>query len=100
MGNHRGCVNRNLCRTMKHQHMPPRLFHRFFRWYCNPKLLDAIEGDLLEVYGQRIESVGKRRADFRFAIDVVLLLRPNIIKSFEGQRNLNRYGMYKSYFKI
>jgi putative ABC transport system permease protein len=85
---------------MKHRYMPPALFHRFFRWYCNPKLVDAIEGDLLEVYGQRIASVGKRRADFRFAIDVVLLLRPNIIRSFEGQRNLNRYGMYKSYFKI
>ena len=85
---------------MKRQHIPPRLFHRFFRWYCHPRLLDAIEGDLLEVYGQRVDGIGKRRANFRFAVDVILLLRPNIIRSFEGQKNLNRYGMYKSYIKI
>jgi putative ABC transport system permease protein len=80
--------------------MPPRMFHRFFRWYCHPKLLDVIEGDLLEDYGQHRQKIGKARADLKFMLDVMLLLRPNIIKPFEGQKNLNRYGMYKSYFKI
>src|SRR5688572_8877807 len=32
---------------------PPILFLRLFRWYCHPKLVKHIEGDLLEVYQGR-----------------------------------------------
>jgi len=79
---------------------PPQLFLRFFRWYCHPRMQDYIEGDLLEVYHQRHKQFGKRKADVKFMIDVILLFRPGIIKPPEGFRNLNTYGMYKSYFKI
>lgn len=79
---------------------PPRLFLSFFRWYCHPKLKDHIEGDLIEVYKERLISSGKRSADRKFIIDVLLLFRPGIIRPFEGPRNLTTYGMYKSYFKI
>ncbi|MBY0433257.1 MAG: ABC transporter permease, partial [Cyclobacteriaceae bacterium] len=79
---------------------PPQLPLRFFRWYCHPKLVDHIEGDLIEVYQQRLEKFGKRKADIRFIIDVLLLFRPRIIKPMEGYQKLNTYGMYKSYFKI
>src|SRR6187431_2316289 len=81
-------------------HTPPKLSLRFFRWFCHPKLLKYIEGDLMELYDERIREKGKRIADIRFVIDVLLLLRPSIIKPAEGYKNLNNYGMYKSYFKI
>jgi putative ABC transport system permease protein len=80
--------------------MPPRLPHRIFRWFCHPKLVDHIEGDLLEVYGQRKSKLGKRRADLHFTIDVFLLCRPGIIRPAEGTQHMNAYGMYKSYLKI
>jgi putative ABC transport system permease protein len=80
--------------------MPPRFFHRFFLWYCHPRLVDHIEGDLLEVYGERIKKIGKRKADTRFIIDVLLLLRPKIVRPTEGYKNLNNYGMIKNYFRI
>ncbi len=79
---------------------PPRLPLSFFRWYCHPKLLDHIEGDLIEVYQQRLQKVGKREADMKFIIDVLLLFRPSIIKPMEGYKNLNNYGMIKNYFRI
>jgi len=79
---------------------PPKLFLKFFRWYCHPKLLDHIEGDLIEVYQQRLQKVGKRKADLKFIIDVLLLFRPSIIRPIEGYQNLNNYGMIKSYLKI
>jgi putative ABC transport system permease protein len=79
---------------------PPNVFLKFFRWYCHPKLADHIEGDLIEVYQQRLEKIGKSKADIKFIIDVLLLLRPRIIKPLEGHQNLNTYGMYKNYFKI
>ena len=61
---------------------------------------DYIEGDLMEVYDVRLKTVGKRKADVRFIIDVLLLLRPGIIRPAEGYKQLNTYGMYKSYLKV
>jgi putative ABC transport system permease protein len=83
---------------MKHQ--PPNIFLRFFRWFCHPKLRDSIEGELMELYGERVERNGKFKADLKFIIDVTILFRPGIIRPSEGTQQLNTYGMYKSYFKI
>lgn len=82
------------------QHKPPQLFLKFFRWYCHPKMLHYIEGDLMEVYEKRFKKSGKRVADWRFIVDVILLFRRGIIKPAGGYRNLDTYSMYKSYFKI
>src|SRR5689334_13474178 len=78
---------------------PPKIFLRFFRWYCRPKLLERIEGDLLEVYQQRVKKNGKRKADIKFITDVLLLLRPAIIKPI-GNFNFNHTSMFKNYFRI
>ena len=59
---------------------PPKIFHRFFRWYCHPGLLDHIEGDLIEEYNERVRITGKRKADSKFILDVLLLFRPGIIR--------------------
>ncbi|WP_217349183.1 ABC transporter permease [Algoriphagus sp. A40] len=82
------------------QPLPPKLPHRFFRWFCHPDLRDAIEGDLIELYGERVREIGKRKADWKFAKDVLLLFRPGIIRQMEGYQPVNNIGMYKSYFKI
>ena len=79
---------------------PPKLPLRFFRWYCHPKMRDYIEGDLMEVYERRLKLFGKRKADIRFTIDVVLLFRPGIVGWRRSSHDLNHYDMYKSYLKI
>ncbi|HTH57793.1 MAG TPA: ABC transporter permease [Cyclobacteriaceae bacterium] len=79
---------------------PPKFFVSFFRWYCHPRLAKSIEGDLMELYHERIKNLGKHNADFKFIIDVILLFRPGIIRPAEGYGNLTTYGMYKSYLKI
>jgi putative ABC transport system permease protein len=79
---------------------PPKVFLKFFRWFCHPKLRDSIEGDLMELYEERVREGGKRKADLKFVRDVLLLFRPSIIRPMEGYKNLNAYGMYESYFKI
>ncbi|HSF54419.1 MAG TPA: ABC transporter permease [Algoriphagus sp.] len=86
---------------MKNQQpFPPKLFLRFFQWFCHPRMLDYIEGDLLEVYERNFKTLGKRKADWRFILDVLLLFRPGIIRPRKPYQNLSPYGMYKSYFKI
>src|SRR5690349_15441259 len=80
--------------------LPPKLFLRFFQWYCHPRLRQHIEGDLIEVYNQRIVESGERRANREFVVDVLLLCRPGIVRPLERNRNKNVSSMYKSYFKI
>ncbi len=80
--------------------VPPKLPLRFFRWFCHPKLRDSIEGDLMELYEERLIKSGKLKADAHFIKDVLLLCRPGIIKPTEGHQNLNTYGMIKNYLKI
>lgn len=82
------------------KHRVPKLPLHFFRWFCHPKLRDSIEGDLVELYYERIVQSGKRTADIKFIRDILLLFRPGIIKPLEGKQTLNTFGMYKSYFKI
>jgi ABC-type antimicrobial peptide transport system permease subunit len=84
----------------KKEYTPPKLFLRFFRWYCHPKLVKHIEGDLMELYDERVREEGKRKADIRFIVDVALLFRPGIIRPAKEYGNVNHYTMYKSYFKI
>ncbi len=79
---------------------PPNLPLRFFRWFCHPKLQQYIEGDLMELYHERVKEFGKRKADRKFITDVLLLFRPGIIKPTEEYKNVNNYDMLKSYFTV
>jgi putative ABC transport system permease protein len=79
---------------------PPKLLLRFFWWYCHPKMQDYIEGDLMEVYERRVKAVGKRKADIRFVIDVLLLFRPGIIRPFINFKNANEADMLANYLKV
>jgi putative ABC transport system permease protein len=79
---------------------PPQLPLRFFRWFCHPKLRDHIEGDLMELYQERVKEFGKLKADLKFIIDVILLFRPGIVQyrnkhlSHQTQLLMNLYKHY------
>ena len=79
---------------------PPEVFLRFFRWFCHPELKNYIEGDLMELYSENLRVSGKRRADLKFIIDVMLLFRPGIIKPSGNRHHVNQYAMLKNYFII
>lgn len=75
---------------------PPRLWLKFFRWFCHPNIARYVEGDITELYYERLATSGKRRADLRFVCDVLLLIRPAIIKPFHRQSTPDNI-MFKSY---
>ena len=81
-------------------HNPPILFLKLFRWFCHPDLQKPIEGDLMELYDERVTEIGKKKADRKFVKDVLLLFRRDIIKPTGGTYRLNTYGMFKNYFKV
>lgn len=78
---------------------PPRAFLQFFRWYCDSKMQDYIEGDLMEVYERRLRKLGKRKADALFILDVILLFRPGIINPTMEYQQVTNYSMIKSHLK-
>lgn len=80
---------------------PPQYMLRFFKWFCDPELHPFIEGDLFELYQERVEELGKRRADRRFILDVLLLFRPGMIRRLQLLANtLYHLTMMRNHFKI
>ncbi|MEO9869897.1 ABC transporter permease [Ekhidna sp.] len=77
---------------------PPQKLLRFFRWFCDPDLVEDLEGDLIELFEERAGS-SISRAKTLFIRDILFMFRPGIIKNFEGHKNLNNYGMLKNYLK-
>jgi putative ABC transport system permease protein len=90
-------AGRPLTTTVPH---PPKIFLRFFRWFCHPSLLRHIEGDLMELYHEELELHGKRRADLKFVIDVFLLFRPGIIRPTGNFADTNHSDMVLNYLKV
>ena len=73
---------------------------RFFRWFCDPDLHAYIEGDLLELYEERKQDLGAKKAKRLLFVDVLLLFRPDIIRSFHAGTNLsNSLAMFNNYLK-
>src|SRR5690349_18274732 len=76
---------------------PPPAMLRLFRWYCHPMLADHIEGDLIEVHEQWTAAYGRKVANFRLAVELVLLFRPGIVRPWQSPQIITTYGMYKSF---
>ncbi len=64
---------------------PPRWADKFLTWYCNPRLLEDIQGDAYELYDRRCESKGRVAADRSFVWDVIRFFR----------QMLDRFGQIK-----
>ncbi|MBX2871497.1 MAG: ABC transporter permease [Saprospiraceae bacterium] len=80
---------------------PPKFMLRFLKWFCDAELHPFIEGDLFELYQERVAVLGKRRADRRFIVDVLLLFRPGMIRRLEFLANtLYHLTMMRNHFKI
>ncbi len=79
---------------------PPKRILNFFRWFCHPDYVDDIEGDLTERFYRNIEDSSTQKAKRIFAIEVIKLLRPEIIKPMGGTYRLNNFGLLKNYLNI
>lgn len=82
------------------QGRPPKVLMSLFKWFCHPDLHPYIEGDLLELYQENLEKSGRRRANQKLLLDVLLLFRPNIIKPLKRWKYNNEIAMFKNYCKV
>lgn len=79
--------------------MIKKLADRLFRWYCHPDFYPDIQGDLEELYQDKIEK-SPRYAQIYYLIEVIRLFRPALIRPLFQHSIFNSSGMFKNYFKI
>ncbi|CAG5068077.1 hypothetical protein DYBT9623_00805 [Dyadobacter sp. CECT 9623] len=78
---------------------PPRWATRFLHWYCRPRLLEDLEGDLNEYFGRNVARKGIRSARLIYILDVLKFLRPYTIRKIEFFHFFIHWIMIGSYFK-
>ena len=80
---------------------PPKWAQRFLKWYCNPQLLEEIEGDIYELFDRRIDEKGPSFARKRFAWDVIRFCRwSNIKRSKTNNQRSNSIIMLTNYLQV
>ena len=55
-------------------HQPPKWADRFLVWYCNPELLEEIQGDAHELFERKVKE-SKTLADLQYGWNVLRFFR-------------------------
>lgn len=77
---------------------PPQFFLRFFRWFCDPAMAEDIEGDLREMFQRQADTGAVRKARLHFALNVLKLCRPGIIKKVNPSFFNQPSPIFRNYF--
>jgi putative ABC transport system permease protein len=78
---------------------PPRFAQKFLEWYCKPRLLEDLQGDLNEYFERNIKSKGRSRARMIYVIDVLKFFRTYTVRKPEFINLLIHWIMIGSYIK-
>lgn len=70
---------------------------RLFELFCREDELEILKGDLYELYDHRLQNKGRLTADVFFALEVLDLFRPFVVKK---NTRLKTNIMLKNYLKI
>lgn len=78
---------------------PPNWADRFLEWYCNPTLLEEIQGDVYELFYRRVK-IDRRTAKLFFIWDVIRFFRwKNIKRTKNKYESNNSVAMLENFFK-
>lgn len=78
---------------------PPRKALKFLRWFCREDYLEEIEGDLVELFEERYNSLSPTQANRKFIWDVIRSFRLRNIKKVDLS-HLKDFMMFQHYLKI
>jgi putative ABC transport system permease protein len=79
------------------KHSPPKWADRFLSWYCNPDLLEDLQGDLTEIFYTNCSQGKPLRARMLYIWHVIRSFRLSTIRR---DRRLTSHTMVKSHLKI
>lgn len=72
---------------------PPKWADRFLAWYCNPDLIEEIQGDAHELYFDRLSREGKTAADWKYVWDVIRFCRWSNIRRSRAEGRPGYFGV-------
>ena len=78
---------------------PPQVPLKVLRWFCDPELLEDVEGDLCELFRSRA-SKSVYLAKLLYVRDIMLLFRPGILRTPKEFRNSNQFDMIGNHIKV
>lgn len=77
---------------------PPKWANRFLEWYCNPSLLEGIQGDTYELFYRNVKE-SKKKADLLFIWNVIRFFKwKNIKRTKNNYESDNSIAMLKNFF--
>ncbi len=82
---------------------PPKWAKNFLRWYCNPALLEDLEGDLIELYQIRFEEGKVKSARYLFIWWVLRSFRLSALKKpffLKNRRLMITTNNFKIAFRV
>jgi putative ABC transport system permease protein len=79
--------------------LPPKWADRFLEWYCNPDLIEDLQGDLYEMYEAKVLNGRPKLAGLYFIWYVIRSFRPSVINQNSKLKN-SIFMMTKNNFKI
>ena len=82
----------------QNSHNPPKWMNWILEWYCNPELLEDLQGDLFEYY-YRNSSKGNFRANLIFFIDIMKFCRPYTLRKPQFFTQMTFFSLFANYFK-
>lgn len=78
---------------------PPRWADRFLEWYCDPCLLEEIQGDAHELYARTMKRSNQRMADILFIWNVLRFFKWSNIRRSQTNPS-SSFMMYSNYFAV
>ncbi len=83
----------------KTRHHPPTWADRLLEWYCDPLVLEDLQGDLYERFNNRMMSHSRLKANILYFRDVLMFIRPYTVKRNKHSLNPSLFFMLPNYFK-
>lgn len=78
---------------------PPKWPLKLLKFFIKENYLEEIEGDMEETFQDTLNTHTKKQAKFKYAIEVLKLIKPALVKNLEGTYKLNNFGMFKNSLK-
>ncbi len=78
---------------------PPKNAQRLLSWFCKDQWLDELLGDLEEEFKDNLKIKGRRKAVWTYYRQVILLIRPHILKSREKSTPIMLRNYVKSSYR-
>jgi len=78
---------------------PPKWADRFLEWYCNPSLLEEIQGDAYELFNRTLKNRNRKIANIQYVWNVLRFFRWSNVKRSRSQPSTN-FMMYRNYFTV